>query len=140
MKLCLKSLIKVRGFSLVSAVFILVILSLTGVYALKLSANTNAARILSNDGIRAYYAANSGLEWGLYKVIQTPVCPATTTLTLNQEGLQHFTTVVSCTSYTFWEGGTQSSIFTLTSTASRGAVTDFDYVTVTLVSTVTNAP
>ena len=130
-----------RGFSLVSAVFILVILSLTGVYALKLSSNTNAARVLSNDGIRAYFAANSGLEWGLYQVINNPsACPPTTTLSLSQGGLVHFQTVVSCSMSSFTESSNNYNIFTITSAASRGQTTDFDYVTVTLISTLTTAP
>lgn len=124
---------KIRGFSVIGAVFILVILALVGGFSLNLSTRMAASTTLSTDGIRAYYAAKSGLEWGIYQVVNTPAsCPATTTLNFSQQGLNHFSTVVSCTATPVTESGTTFNLFYLTAVASRGISTDYDYVTRTL--------
>lgn len=123
----------IKGFSIVSAAFILVILALVGGFSLNLSARMAASTSLSTDGIRAYYASKSGLEWGIYQVVANPAaCPATTTLNFTQQGLANFSTTVSCTASSFTESSTTFNLFTLTSVASRGLSTDYDYVTRTL--------
>lgn len=124
---------KIKGFSIVSAVFILVILALVGGFSLNLSTRMAASTSMSTDSIRAYYAAKSGLEWGIYQVVTTPAsCPATTTLNFTQQGLKNFSTQVSCTATSITESGTTFNLFQLTSVASRGVSTDYDYVTRTL--------
>ncbi|MEY3182534.1 MAG: hypothetical protein RLZ35_519 [Pseudomonadota bacterium] len=129
-------MMKQNGFSIISAVFILVILALVGGFSLNLSTRMAAATSLSADSIRAYFAAKSGLEWGIYQVVTTPAsCPATTTLTFNQVGLKNFSTQVSCTANAITESGTTFNLFQLTSVASRGVSTDYDYVTRTLTVT-----
>jgi MSHA biogenesis protein MshP len=123
----------IKGFSIISAVFILVILALVGGFSLNLSTRMSASTSLSTDGIRAYYAARSGLQWGIYQVVTTPAsCPATTTLTFTQQGLKNFSTIVSCTSTSITESSTTFNLFSITSVASRGLSTDYDYVTRTL--------
>jgi MSHA biogenesis protein MshP len=122
-----------KGFSIVSAIFILVILALVGGFSLNLSTRMAASTSLSTDGIRAYYAAKSGLQWGIYQVVNTPAsCPATTTLNFSQQGLDNFSTTVSCTATPITESSTTFNLFSLTSVASRGVSTDYDYVTRTL--------
>jgi len=126
------------GFSMVSAIFILVILSLAGAFASKIISRLSSSNEMSINGQRAYYAAKSGLEWALYQVTTTPAsCPATTTLSFTQVGLNHFQALVTCTAASFTEGapgGTTYNIFTLTSVGSRGAATDDDYVTRTMIT------
>jgi MSHA biogenesis protein MshP len=124
---------KIKGFSIISAVFILVIFALVGGFSLNISTRMSVVTDLSADSIRAYFAAKSGLEWGIYQVVNTPAsCPATTTLILTQQGLKNFSTIVSCTATSVTESGTTFNLFYLTSVASRGLTTDYDYVTRTL--------
>ncbi len=53
-----------KGFTLVQAVFILVVLSLIGVAMVRLSGVQSSTSVLALQGARAYQAARSGLEWG----------------------------------------------------------------------------
>lgn len=71
---------RVRGFSLLSAIFILVILAVVGSLLVNVSAVQHATFTQQVGGARAYYAAISALEWATYKAAVTPGgCPAGTT-------------------------------------------------------------
>ena len=117
------------GFAIISAIFVLVILSLISTFLINLFINTQASSNILLLGQRAYFAAQSGLEWGLTKVAANPTgpCPTTTNININQGGILGFTAVVSCS-----KSGTT---FTITSVASRGVFGAFEYVTNTAVGT-----
>jgi len=134
-------LFKQSGFSIMSAIFIVVILALVGSYIVSLASLTVASGNLTVQGTKAYFAAKSGLEWGIYQV--APVggagpynCPTSpTTLTFSQGGLKSFKTVVTCTQAAFTEGSVNYNIFQITSVGQYGtAGADFAlrqlYVTV----------
>jgi MSHA biogenesis protein MshP len=57
----------VRGFALVSAIFILVVLAALGAFILNISTNQQIGSALDVQGVRAYQAARAGIEWGLYQ-------------------------------------------------------------------------
>ncbi len=57
-----------RGFALLSAIFILVVLAALGAFILSVSTNQQIGSALDVQGVRAYQAARAGLEWGIYKV------------------------------------------------------------------------
>jgi MSHA biogenesis protein MshP len=110
-----------RGFSLPTAIFLLVILALLGAFMISLSATQNAMSVQDVQGSRAYQAARAGMEWGLYsaRYVWTPAAacpaPASTTLTIDS-----FSVTVACSLATHNEGGTPKYIFYVTSTASIG--------------------
>ncbi|HEX7642674.1 MAG TPA: agglutinin biogenesis protein MshP [Burkholderiaceae bacterium] len=56
-----------RGFAIVSAIFLLVILAALGVAMLVFSSNQQAASAYDVMGSRAYQAARTGIEWALYR-------------------------------------------------------------------------
>ena len=123
--------IKQRGFTIVSAVFIVVILALIGSYIVSISSLTRTSENLGILGLRTYFAANSGLEWGIYQVTNGPGpynCPASpTTLNLTQAGLNGFKVVVTCTQNTFIERGKSFKIFEFESFGEFGVVSSIDY-------------
>jgi len=98
-----------RGFAIVSAIFLLVVLAALGAFMLTFSTVQHATSAQDIQGSRAYWAAQSGIEWGIYKVLDPlnttvvapgsaswpnmPPCPAAT---LTIEG---FTVAVSCTNF-----------------------------------------
>jgi MSHA biogenesis protein MshP len=130
-----------RGFSIVSAIFILVILSLIGSYIVSISALTRSSGSLTSMGVKAYYAARSGLEWGTY--IVAPLggagpfnCPVTSTVPLTQGGLAGFTATVSCVANSFTENGTTYKVFQITSQGQYGTPGSADYVSRLLYTTV----
>ncbi len=61
-----------RGFTLVSALFILVVLTALGGFILSVSTNQQLGSAMDVQGVRAYEAARGGIEWGLYQVNATP--------------------------------------------------------------------
>lgn len=117
------------GFSLVSAIFILVALTALGAAIVNVSTTQSITSAQDLQGSRAYHAARAGIEWGVYQVINPagpiaplPACPDNTTFTIDG-----FTVAVTCTRFPgtatdYNEVGTLRSIavYELTSTASTG--------------------
>lgn len=88
-----------RGMGLVTAIFLLVVLSALGVAMLTLFSTQQATSSLDELGARAYQAARAGVEWGVFQQMQKKTCasstfamPATTNTTLSG-----FTVTVTCT-------------------------------------------
>lgn len=58
---------QLRGFAIVSAIFILVVLAALGAFILNISSSQQIGSALDVQGVRAYQAARAGIEWGLYQ-------------------------------------------------------------------------
>lgn len=58
-----------RGISLVSAIFILVVLSLLGIGMVRLLTTSQQSVSQEITSLEAYLAAQSGLQWGMYQAI-----------------------------------------------------------------------
>jgi len=63
---------RLRGFAIVAAIFILVVLAALGAFILSVSSSQQLGSALDVQGARAYQAARAGIEWGLYQVQATP--------------------------------------------------------------------
>lgn len=57
-----------RGFTLVTAIFVLVVLAALGAAIAVVSPGQQLGSALDVQGARAYQAARAGLEWGLFQV------------------------------------------------------------------------
>lgn len=62
---------QLRGFAIVSAIFILVVLAALGAFMVSVSTSQQIGSALDVQGVRAYQAARAGIEWGLYTVQST---------------------------------------------------------------------
>lgn len=83
-----------RGFAIVSAIFILVVLAALGAFVVSVSTTQQVGSALDVQGVRAYQAARAGLERGLYLVLRdSQFANNTATQTANQ-----LTAASSCTS------------------------------------------
>lgn len=119
------------GLSIISAIFMLLLLAALAAFMLTFSVTTNVTQAQDIQGSRAYWAAHSGLEWGVYRVLQDNAC-ATTTLSLSG-----FTVAVTCTlSGPYLENGSNVNIYRLTSTANQGTLGSVGYVERQLQATV----
>ena len=105
-----------RGFSLPTAIFLLVILALLGAFMVSLSTTQNITSAQDVLGSRAYRAARSGIEWALFNLKPATACPAASTA-LTIDGLS---VTVACSVTTHDEGGTTRYLFLVTSTAVAG--------------------
>ena len=129
-----------RGFALMTAIFLLVVLAGLGAVMVTLSTVQQTTSAQDLQGSRAYQAARSGIEWGVYQAMkpehtnlpsgQTPyVCPAnSTTLSHLAGALTGFSVRVNCTSATYTEGANQIGATQFTATASFGTPRSTQYV------------
>ena len=118
-----------RGFSLVSAIFLLVVIAALGTFAVTLSTTQQQSVALDVLGSRAYQASRAGIEWGAYQVLQNGGCPATPQVLAALPGtLANFTVTVQCSSTAASEAGTAITIYQLTSTATQGTPATPNYV------------
>lgn len=121
-----------KGFLLPAAIFLLVVLSSLGAYAVNLSTTQNATSIQDTQGARAYQMARAGIEWAAYQVMVPATanlgnCPASTS-TLSLDG---FVVTVTCArSADYLEQGADRTIamYSIVSTASYGVVGTSDYI------------
>lgn len=93
-----------RGVSLVTAVFLIVVLAGLSAAIVNVFTTQQQSAVLDIMGVRADQAARSGLEWGLYRQlrVQPPAvtCFSATPVTFAMPGntvMSTFTVTVSCT-------------------------------------------
>lgn len=122
-----------RGFSIVSAIFLLVVLAFLGAAMVTFSTAQHQSAAMDVLGARAYQAARSGLEWGVYQVTQGGgACAATTTLPAMAGTLAGFTVTVTCAStgglVEAGKTGGAVTVYNLTSTATQGVLGSASYI------------
>lgn len=124
-----------QGFSLVSAIFLLVVIAALGTFAVTLSTSQQQSSALDVMGARAYQAARAGIEWAAFGVSQTAPgvqwagCAPTTNLGALGGTLAPFSVVVTCTASSFVEGTSTFWIYDVTATAkTAGSPGDIGYV------------
>ncbi len=106
-----------HGFSILSALFLLVVLSALGAVLVTVSTTQHTSSALDVEGVRAYQAARAGLEWGLYatrkksledrsqeegsQTVIPKTCPFSTDQSFQPgaSGLAQFTVTVTCKAY-----------------------------------------
>lgn len=134
-----------RGVSLITAIFLLVVLGTLGTMMLTFFAAQQQSSALDVMGSRAYQAARAGVEWAAFNVAQMsppgtlwPGCAAfplpTPGATLFAAGtlagdLAPFTVTLTCVSIAAVEAGNPIVVYDITSTAVfGGAPGNADYV------------
>jgi len=65
-----------RGFAIISAIFILVVLAALGGFIATVATTQHVGSALDVMGARAYQAARAGTEWGLYQAVHAASCSA----------------------------------------------------------------
>ena len=117
-----------RGFSLISAIFLLVVIAALGTFAVTLSTSQQQSAALDVLGSRAYQAARAGIEWGAYQALQNNSCTSTTTLPAMPNTLATFSVTVACTSSAASEASATVTMYQLVSTATQGTPATPNYV------------
>jgi MSHA biogenesis protein MshP len=131
------------GFSLVSAIFILVVLAVLGAALLTVSTLQHASAGIDVQGVRGYQAAASGVEWGLYRLLDPdgapaaalPACWAGTASVTPGGSLAAFAVATTCTRTTTTELGRDIGVYTIVSTATFGAAQQPNHVSRTVSAT-----
>jgi MSHA biogenesis protein MshP len=127
-----------QGFSLVSAVFLLVVLAGLGAYAVRLSTLQQQTVTAGLRGAQAFQAARTGAAWGAYRALNAGVC-ANGTLNLTEGAASGFRVSVQCTQSVHTEGASTVRVFVFDVRAEAGAYGGPDYVSRRLQTKITDA-
>ncbi|WP_104429281.1 pilus assembly PilX family protein [Methylobacter tundripaludum] len=133
---------KQRGFSLIMAIFLIVVLGGIAVFIGRVSTMQHQSSALDEEGAMAYQAARSGIEWGVYQAIVVSSCVASTSFTLplivptTPVSTVNYTVTVTCTRTPATEGSTVINMYQITATAINAGVGRF-FVERQLTATVT---
>lgn len=128
-----------RGFALVAAIFLIVVLALLGIVIVRVSGVQHQTVNVALLGARAYEAARSGIEWAAFQALNAASC-TTTTLNMTEGGLDGFDVDVICSSTTHTETGNTYNIYRIDVVAMQGTYGTPDYVSRRMQATVTDAP
>jgi MSHA biogenesis protein MshP len=149
---------RARGFLIIAAVFLIVVLAGLVAYLMSVSTTSQAASVADINSARAYQAARTGIEWAAYQVLRDPgggtfrsACAAGTATRNQTYGgqLAGFTATITCTGTgPITEGATTTlTVFTIVSNACNepsgsacpnAATTSTTYVERQLTVTLTN--
>lgn len=122
-----------NGVSLVTAIFLVVIVASIGAFMLTIGQTQQKTTALSVLGQRSMNAAASGIEWGIQRAIQgggagLDCSPGTVSFSPGVTGMNGFNVAVTCNVQSFEEGTTTYNVYTLTSTATLNAFGSEDFI------------
>ena len=126
-----------KGFSLVTAIFLLVVLASLGAMMMTFFTSQQQSSALDVLGSRAYQASRAGIEWAAYQVVQNsgvgfaPNCRAGATSQAPPAlagTLVDFSVSVNCSATSAVEAAATLWVYNITSTATRGTAGSADYV------------
>jgi MSHA biogenesis protein MshP len=117
---------RIGGFTLMSTLFLLVVVSALAGYLVNISTAQHLGSALTVNTVRARHAALSGIDWLSYRVsyVSNTCPPLPTAMTIEGFVVQ----VTACRMTDVSEGGDSYRLFDVTVNASRGAFGDADYV------------
>ena len=117
-----------QGFSIVSAIFLLVVLSALGAFMLTFSNVQQMTSTQDLQGTKAYQAARAGIDWGAYQVLQNGgSCSPGTTLPLGGN-LSTFSLSITCVKTAYTEANNTVNLYQITATAKQGTLGSTTYV------------
>lgn len=122
-------MIRQQGFSIVMAIFILVVVGLLGGYMLRMGGVQISTVNQSLLGARAYQAAHAGIEWGIARISNGGNCTdinAQTALTFS--GLEGFTVRMNCSSQSYSEADRTPTVYRISALSQFGSYSSSDYV------------
>ncbi len=106
---------KQPGFALVSAIFLVVVLAVLGVYMATMSGVQQATISKTLMASRVFFGAKAGLEWGIHRAIAAGgTCLTSTTFTLTGAGFEGVSVSVTC------NAATHANVYYITSQAEFG--------------------
>lgn len=129
------------GFTLIAAIFLLVVVAGLVVYMANIRTVQQTTLVYGVQGARAFQAARSGIEWGIYQVLVAgPGCPAAPPNPANPFDVEGFQVTVTCNQSTHIEAGISVPVYQLRARAESGVFPSLDYVQRKILSTVSPAP
>ncbi|MEQ1879573.1 MAG: agglutinin biogenesis protein MshP [Burkholderiales bacterium] len=107
----------IDGFSLISGIFLLVVIAVLAGYIVTLSTAQHTSAALDYQGARAYQAAYAGVQWGAYQALRNNSCAGGAGTSIALTGmLAGFAVTVVCEETGYTEGGATRSVRRITAT------------------------
>ncbi len=123
---------KQRGFTLVMAIFMVVVLGLLGTYMLRLSGVQYATGSYALQSARAYQAGKAGLGWATAMINNEAVagqgCTTVNNKILTLPAIPGFTVTLTCEGKAYTEGSDAYYIYRITAHSEFGDYNSADYV------------
>ena len=126
------------GFSLVPALFLLVVLATLGSVAVRMNEVQQQTVVLTMQGTRAFSAAQAGIDWAAYEAVVNGSC-GNGSMTFNEAGLNGFSVNTSCSSSSHTVGQSTVNVYTIEAFAWSGAYGQPDYISRRLTATVSDS-
>lgn len=126
-----------KGFSLVSAIFLLVVVAALGAFAVTISTTQHQSQALDVMGSRAYQAARAGIEWAAFNVAQEPASApapwggcAPAAVAVGGDLAAFSPVTVSCAAASFVEGTSTIWVYDVSAVAATAGAApgDLNYV------------
>jgi MSHA biogenesis protein MshP len=128
-----------RGFALVPALFLIVVLGALALVAIRVGNSQQHAVTMGLEESRALAAARAGIEWAAYNAFNGGGCASSTTLSLTEAALNGFTVIVTCSSTVFASGAASNTAYVINSSATLGTYGQPAYVHRVVSGTFTDA-
>lgn len=116
-----------RGFALVSALFLIVVLSALGAFLVNIVAVQHATPAMRVSAARAEYAARSGMAWAVHRALDSGTC-ADAGFDLVEGALSGFSVNVRCASSVHDLAGAAVPYYVIDVTAQSGSYGSADFV------------
>ncbi len=128
-----------QGFTLVMAIFILVVLSLISAYMVRLAAIQQIGSSYVIQNARAYLSAKSGIEWAIARISGGGGCADLIAASpMSFSDINGFTVSISCSNQNFSEGTDSLDFFRISVLSEFGNYASADYVSRKLEVTIIN--
>jgi len=115
-----------KGFSLVAAIFLVVVLAGLGTVAVRISTAQSSSASQALRGAQALHAAKSGIAWATHQALAGNCANQTTTLV--EGGTNGFSVTTTCNQTSHAEGATTTNVFIIDVLAASGRYGTSDYV------------
>jgi MSHA biogenesis protein MshP len=118
---------RLRGFALVSALFLIVVLSALGAFLVDLVAVQHATPAMRVRAARADYAARSGMAWAVHRALDAGVC-GDANFNLGEGALAGYAVSVRCSSSVHDLSGAATPYYVIDVSAQAGEYGGTDFV------------
>jgi MSHA biogenesis protein MshP len=127
---------RVRGFALVPALFLIVVVSLLAVIAVRITTAQQETVVLGLQQARALAAARAGVDWAAYNALNGNCAGGT--LNLSAASLAGYAVIVTCAATFYSDGNGSFQAYSITATATFGNYGSADFARRVMRATFTN--
>ena len=127
-----------RGFALIPALFLIVVVGLLAAVAVRVTTAQQETVLLGLQQARALSAARAGIDWAAYNALHGSCAGGS--LNLSAASLAGYTVVVTCAATAYTDGNGSFQAYSIVATATFGSYGTHDFARRVVSATFTNEP